>query len=202
MPEATVLHKTVQPDHTKKLSDGKYSFVISSETPDLAGDIVVQRGMKPISDRIPAQIDHSGRMRDVIGYWSDFKQVGRKTVAVLNLADKGISRTADLIRGLLDSGIRMASSIGFMSDDYEPISTGGKRFKTSKICEISVVCQPCQPDALSIAKSLGFEAVEAEQILADASPAQSQTPSVSADLTIDKSKAAILKANRLLRKLS
>lgn len=201
MPEATVLHKTVQLDHTKKLSDGKYSFVISSETPDLAGDIMVQRGIKMVGERIPAQIDHSGRMRDVIGYWSDFKTVGRKTVAVLNLAEKGISRTSDLIRGLLDSGIRMASSIGFTSDDYEPISNGGRKFKSWTLQEVSVVATPCNPEALSIAKSLGFEAGEAEQILADASPAQSQTPSVSADLTIDKSKAAILKANRLLRKL-
>ena len=61
----------------KSTSDGRPRYVISTEQLDLQGDIVVQAGLAPVSDRIPAQVDHSGKMRDLIGWWSDIEVRGK-----------------------------------------------------------------------------------------------------------------------------
>lgn len=135
-------------------------FVLSSESVDLMGDVVVQSGMELISDRIPAQIDHGGSMWDLIGHWTDFKRAGTRTTAELVLLEKGISRAADLVRALLDAGLRLAASIGFVPLASEYIRDAandritGERYQRSALVEASVVVVPANPDALSLAKSL------------------------------------------------
>ena len=135
-------------------------FVLSTESVDLMGDVVVQSGLSPISERIPAQIDHRGSMNALIGWWSDFETRDARTTATLVLLEKGLSQTADLIRALVDAGVRLAASIGFVPTEYEDILdekhnwTGGYRFLKSLLVEASVVVVPANPEALSIAKSL------------------------------------------------
>ena len=103
------VHRTANPDNP-------LTFIISSESVDLAGDIVVQAGLKPINSRIPAQIDHGGSMHDVIGSWRNIQTKGDKTFADLHLLPAGVSRTADLVRALAAAGLRLAASIGFKPD--------------------------------------------------------------------------------------
>lgn len=142
-------------------SSGRHRFVLSTETPDLAGDVVVQAGRENVSARIPAQVDHSGSIRDLIGHWENIKTEGKRTTAELVLFDKGVSWVADLVRTLLDSGVRMAASIGFQSikreDIRDPDTDHGRfmgyRFQRWKLLEGSVVVVPANPDALSFAKS-------------------------------------------------
>lgn len=124
------------------------------------GDIVVQAGLRPVGPRIPAQVDHSGKMRDLIGWWDNIELRGRRTFADLVLFDRGISRTADMVRELHDAGVKLAASIGFHPDltegGTEPILDKktevitGWRFNRSTLVEASVVVVPANPGALSV----------------------------------------------------
>ena len=153
--------------------EGRYRYVISTDQVDLMGDIVVQEGLKPVSERIPAQVDHSGRLRDQIGYWTNIERKGHKTYATLNLFPEGLSRNADLVRAMHEADMPMASSIGFVPDindgGYELIRdeqndhVTGYRFLRSLLVETSVVVVPANPGALSVrsaefAKRLGLDA--------------------------------------------
>lgn len=157
MPEQ-IIRKT-SPSASQE-QDGTYTFVVSSEEPDLVGDIVVQEGLSPASKRLPAQVDHAGKMYALIGAWKNLRRDGKETLADLSLLEKGISRTADMVRALLESGVQLAASIGFMPTEYEPIEEknpyGGMRFIKATLTEISVVVVPAAPQALSIVKSFGF----------------------------------------------
>jgi len=170
---------------TKSGKDGRPRFVISTDQTDLVGDIVVQQGLKPVSTRLPAQVDHSGQMRDLIGWWSDLATEGAKTLATLNLFEPGLSPMADMVRALHDAGVRMAASIGFVPDftdggiellrDKQNDSVTGYKFNRSKLIETSVVVVPANPGALSvrsldIAKQCGMTAARFERfVMTDAS---------------------------------
>lgn len=140
-------------------ADG-YLFTISTESRDLMGDIVVQAGREDVAERIPAQLDHSGAMRDLIGHWTSIQTRGAKTTARLKLFDRGLSPAADMVRALLDAGLRMAASIGFLSvkrewirePDTDQGAITGIRFLRWKLLEASVVVVPANPEALSAAK--------------------------------------------------
>lgn len=162
-----------QAEVTKSPKTGGPRFVISTEQVDLQGDIVVQSGLAPVSERIPAQVDHSGKMRDLIGWWDNITTTGKRTLADLVLFDPGISAMADMVRALHDAGVKLAASIGFLPDlsdgGYELIRDAsndwvtGVKFIRSKLIETSVVVVPANPGALSvrsldIAKSFGLDA--------------------------------------------
>ncbi|SCK49108.1 Caudovirus prohead protease [Variovorax sp. HW608] len=153
--------------------EGRYRYVISTDQVDLMGDIVVQEGLKAVADRIPAQVDHSGKIRDQIGYWTDIELKGHKTFATLNLFPEGLSRNADLVRAMHEADMPMASSIGFVPDmteggfeyirDEKNEFITGYRFLRSLLVETSVVVVPANPGALSLrsaefAKRLGMDA--------------------------------------------
>jgi hypothetical protein len=145
-----------------KTPTGAWRFVISSETRDLAGDVVVQAGREDVSERIPAQVDHSGAMRDLVGYWTNIQTKDLRTFADLVLLETGLSPAADMVRALLEAGVRMASSIGFQSikrewirePDTDEGRITGIRFLRWKLLEASIVVVPANPEALSTAKNL------------------------------------------------
>ncbi|MET0402533.1 MAG: hypothetical protein ABW123_09025, partial [Cystobacter sp.] len=152
-------------DHAEVKAEGtsrdSWRFVISHEAVDLMGDIVEQAGLAPVADRIPAQVDHSGQVRDLIGWWEGIKTEGKRTTATLKLFKEGITPIADLVRTLLGESVRMAASIGFVPREYELIRDKedmptGYRFIKSTLIETSVVVVPAQPLALNISKSLGL----------------------------------------------
>lgn len=162
---------------TKSAKDGRPRYVISSDQPDLVGDIIVQEGMRPVSARIPAQVDHSGQMHDVVGWWDDIERavVGKitKTLATLHLFEPGITRTADMVRAMHEAGMRMAASVGFVPDyeegGYELLHDAkndhvtGIKWLRCTLIEASVVVVPANPGALSVrsydlAKRLGMDA--------------------------------------------
>lgn len=158
---------------TRSPATGGPRFVLSTEDVDLQGDIVVQAGLKPVGPRIPAQVDHSGKMRDLIGWWDNIKTEGRRTLGDLVLLEPGISRAADMVRALSDAGVRLAASIGFAPDfeegGYELLRDSanewvtGIKFLRSTLLEASVVVVPANPGALSVraldvAKRFGLDA--------------------------------------------
>lgn len=155
-----IIHKVLTEPVEKANDDGAYRFVISSEDVDLVGDIVVQAGLTPVSERIPAQVDHSGKMADMIGVWRNLQTRAKKTYADLHLFERGVSPMADMVRQLLDMKVQLAASIGFVpiDDEYEFIEGGrGIRFLRSILHETSVVVTPANPTALSVVKSHGFD---------------------------------------------
>lgn len=203
---------------TKSAKDGRPRYVISTEQVDLVGDIVVQAGLKPVGPRIPAQVDHSGQMRDLVGWWEDFEREtsGKiaKTLATLHLFEPGLTRAADLVRALHEAGMRMAASIGFVPDltdggyelrrDTTNDHVIGVKFIRSTLIESSIVVVPANPGALSVrsyelAKHFGMDAkrfdsfvmTEASQRLLRGMPVH-DVKARAAD--------AVLKATRLLER--
>jgi len=147
-----------------RAADEPLTFVISSESVDLAGDVVVQDGMKPARVPIPAQTDHAGKVEKQIGTWRNFVRKGRQTLADLYLLPPGISPQADLVRALADAGLRLAASIGFAPNwakteeitDKDKHITGFK-FLETRLLEVSVVVVPAQPEALQVRSLLRNE---------------------------------------------
>jgi phage head maturation protease len=136
-------------------------FILSTDDLDLVGDIIVQEGGLSLArDPIPAQIDHSGSMHDLVGAWKNVRIDKHRTEATLDLMPKGTSKTVDLIHAIKSTGIRMAASVGFIPDDYEAIwdKKGewitGFKFLKSRLTEASIVVTPANPQALQIAKSM------------------------------------------------
>jgi hypothetical protein len=205
-----------QAEVIKSSRTGGPRFVISTEQVDLQGDIVVQAGLAPVSPRIPAQVDHSGKMRDLIGWWDDIKTEGKRTLADLVLFEPGISPMADMVRALHDAGVRMAASIGFVPDmedgGYELIRDGandwvtGVRFIRSKLIETSVVVVPANPGALStrsleIGKSFGLDAQRFNSfVLSEAS--QHLLRGMPRHDALVRAAAAVQKANAMLKGVS
>jgi hypothetical protein len=166
---------------SKSPRTGGPRFVISTGEVDLMGDIVVQQGLAPISARIPAQVDHSGKMRDLIGWWDNIEldKSNDRTTADLVLFDKGLSPVADMVRALDEAGVQMASSIGFMpewsGDGYEVLfdeeeNFTGIKFNRSRLIETSVVVVPANPGALQlrsaqVAKRMGVDEARVRNFL-------------------------------------
>jgi hypothetical protein len=143
-------------------TDTGLRFTISTEAPDLAGDIVVQSGLTPAYQPLPAMVDHGVDMGDLIGTWRDIANQGQRTSARLELLPQGISRSADFVRALHKAGVRLAASVKFLPDETEPIVAKGAgsrvtgyRYLRSRLVEASVVPMPCNAEALQeVGKSL------------------------------------------------
>src|SRR5215510_637811 len=88
-------------------ADGGIRFVLSTDTPDLTGDVVVQQGLSLSRTPLPAMIDHGGGIFDLIGEWRNFVFGQHQTTAVLRLLEPGISRAADLVRSLFNAGVQL-----------------------------------------------------------------------------------------------
>jgi HK97 family phage major capsid protein len=136
-------------------------FVVSTDSVDLMGDQIVQRGIETPSKRIPAQVDHSGRFADSIGFWDNLQvDKGGQTLADLHLLPRGTSPLVDLVWALRDHGALLAASVGMRVKKWEPIvdaiskkATGGRRFLQTVLHEISLVVSPANHEALEIMKS-------------------------------------------------
>ena len=187
-----IVRKTIDATVEKAPDSEGYRFVISSEEPDLMRDIVVQSGLTPVADRIPAQVDHSGKMADMVGLWKNFVVRAKKTYADLHLFERGISKTADMVRVLLEQNVQLAASIGFvpLDDEYEFLDTGGIKFLKTQLIETSVVVVPAHPQALSIIKSAGIDPA----LLRTSAPKPSHQ-------TILKARHVLRRADTTLRKL-
>jgi hypothetical protein len=139
---------------------GSPRFVLSTDTPDLMGDVVVQSGLQ-IPERLPAQIDHAGSMWSAIGKWIDVERDAHRTLATLQLLPEGISKAADLVRGMVKAGLRLGASIGFQPLEWEPVDPRKDdwwdplRFLKAQLLEASIVVVPANPEALAVAKRLG-----------------------------------------------
>ena len=143
----------------KKSSAGRIAdtqtFVLTTETPDRVGDIVVLDGLSLKNFKSnPVALVHHNSGDFPVGVWKNIRKQGDALVADLVLAAKGTSRVADLARALIEQGILRAVSIGFRVMKAEPIQPRGMKFFQSELLEASLVSIPMNPRAVMVAKSL------------------------------------------------
>jgi hypothetical protein len=180
-------------------TDQGLRFTLSTESPDLAGDVVVQSGLVPAYQPLPAMIDHGNDMSDLIGTWRDLTNNGQRTSARLDLLPQGISASADLVRALHKAGIRLAASVKFLPDELEEIREKGAaktfpprfRYLRSRLVEASVVAMPCNAEALQeVGKSLPQYRAAIDQLVRQEAALSSATRA--------KAVAAVKRINALL----
>lgn len=137
-----------------RMADTK-TFVLSAETPDRVGDVVIQRGIDLTNfKQNPVALVQHERKALPIGVWKNIRVQGDATLADLHLATVGTSRIADLARGLIDQGILRAVSVGFMALESIRLEPRGTKFLKSELLEASLVSVPMHPRAVMVAKSL------------------------------------------------
>ncbi len=146
------------------------TFVLTTQSPDRVGDIVMLDGLdlKAFKENPVALVHH--RSGDFpVGVWKNLRVVGDALLGDLHLASKGVSKIADLARGLVEQGILRAVSIGFRASKAEAMKPRGMRFLKSELLEASLVSVPMNPRAVIIAKSLGMSDAEMKEFFTDPS---------------------------------
>lgn len=147
----TVIHKTVAE------RDGM-DFVLSDETVDRYGDVIVAGGwdLRTFKKNPIALWAHDSR--SVIGTWQNVRVEGRRLIGRLVFAARGTSDRIDELISLVEQGILRAVSVGFRPLEAEPIDKerpyGPQRYTKQELLETSLVAVPANPAALALAKSL------------------------------------------------
>lgn len=138
-----------------------YIVTGTASTPDidLAGDIVEPTGVE-YSLPLPLLTEHDrgqpvGQVVDVkvspagINFTAHLPKVPEAGIVRDRIIEAVHNLKHRLIRGV---------SIGFSGLDYEPLRTGGKRFKRWRWLELSLVTVPCNPAAaVATVKALELE---------------------------------------------
>lgn len=164
-------------------------FVMSAATPDRVKDTIEPSAYKSAAkiDKLIALWQHDPDRP--IGFWTNLKADGDRLVGHIKLASTNL---AQMVKQLIADGVPLSSSIGFRGKG-EPNDIGGIHFKTLELLECSVVSVPAHPRAVQIAKNFGLVSV------IDAQPDAAQS-GITQNENITRAKAAILAANRALRK--
>lgn len=141
-------------------ADDPMEFILSTESVDRDGDILVQSGwdLKSFRKNPIALFGHNHG--NPIGTWSGVRISGKQLIGRLTLAKQGTSQVVDEVRSLIEQRILRTVSVGFSSSDAAPIDEdnpwGGIKFSKMELHEASIVAVPANPEAVSLAKSLGI----------------------------------------------
>ena len=148
-----MLRKFVRVENDAQLGARQIRIVVSDETVDRVGDVMVAEGCD-ISDYKANPI--------VLAQHDPNQPIGRcqieikngRVEALIDFAPEGISARADEYCGLAKAGIINAASVGFEPVEFENIKGGGRRYTKWKLLENSLVSVPANPSALVVARSL------------------------------------------------
>lgn len=165
-------------------------FIMSAATPDRVADTIEPSAYKSAihSEKIIALWQHDAEKP--VGYWTNIKADGDRLTGYLKVAGTNLGL---MIKQLIADGVPLGASIGFRGKG-EPNKKGGIHFKEIDIFETSIVSIPAHPRAMQIAKSFGLGSV----VEPDESPVKSDHKPQTEE--IKRAKAAILAANRALRR--
>ncbi|MFZ9683622.1 MAG: HK97 family phage prohead protease [Cephaloticoccus sp.] len=164
-------------------------FVMSAATPDRVKDTIDPVAYKSAArtEKLIALWQHDPEKP--IGFWTNLKAEGDRLTGYIKLAGTNL---AQMVKQLIDDGVPLSSSIGFRGKG-EANDIGGIHFKSIELLECSIVSVPAHPRAVQIAKSFGLSSViESEPEIA--------VSGITPNETLIKARAAILKANRAVRK--
>lgn len=130
-------------------------FILSDETVDRYGDVVVASGWQLANFKLNPIALFNHNSNAPIGTWKNIRVDDRKLKARLVFADEGTSPRIDELRSLARQNILRAASVGFAPIEDEPLSEGrGTRYTKNELLEVSLVSVPANPAALALARSL------------------------------------------------
>jgi HK97 family phage major capsid protein/HK97 family phage prohead protease len=134
--------------------DDLINFVMSDETVDGAGDIIMADGWnlsRFAKNRNPVALYGHNSRELPIGRWENVRVEGKRLVGALRLAAAGTSELVDSIRKLFAQGMLNAVSVGFRPMKAEPLNPDdpweGYRYLKQELLECSVVAVPANPNA-------------------------------------------------------
>jgi len=137
---------------------GGLEFVLSDETPDRMGDVIMVNGWQLANFKRNPIALFGHRSDFPIGTWSDMRIERQQLRGRLVMAPEGTSPRIDEIRRLIDAGVLKAVSVGFKALKYEALDPddiwGGLRYLEQELVETSLVSVPANPNALAVAKQL------------------------------------------------
>ncbi len=163
------------------------TWVISSDAVDRAGDVISTKALKSlVGQEVICLWQHDSALP--VGKWTNLRMVGTKLAADLKLAETSLSK---MIKALLAIDTPLGASVGFRGRGT-PREKGGLQFDAIELLETSVVSVPCNPQAMQIAKSFGVDLSNGH--------AQNAESGKNHEAIIKIAKAAILRANRTIRK--
>lgn len=184
----TVRKSTFQVQITKAETDGyDATFVMSAGSPDRVNDTIDPEAYKPnLGKKLIALWQHKDDQP--MGFWDNLRVVGDNLLGDLKVSATNLGT---MIRQLIADGVPLGASIGF-SGSGELNKIGGIHFTELELYECSIVSVPAHPLATQLAKHF-----DSSQSSADDEAASGHDRS---EAVIRKAKAAILSANRQLRK--
>jgi HK97 family phage prohead protease len=142
-------------------------FVMSTESVDRHGDIIVQSGLdiEKFMENPVALLNHRGD--SPIGLWSDVKRVTgkpRRTEGKMTLLPEGSDPNADRAAAHISFGTMKTASIGFRPKSVEAIRGDagewlGYKILEGELLECSLVTIPAQAEAIAKAMDAGDAAL-------------------------------------------
>ena len=186
--------------------DDPMKFVMSDETVDRVGDVIVAKGWNLDEFRKNPIALFGHDHQNIIGTWESVQVAGKQLVGRLKLAKEGTSELVDTVRSLVEQRILRSVSVGFQPQEMEPMKdksgrpTGGYKFMKSALHECSLVAVPCNPNALATAKGLGADRELLKEIFSDMDTGQNAAP-IDHDAQARKTGIALAKLHRSLRNI-
>lgn len=186
-------------------ADDPWEFVMSDQSVDRDGDILMADGWDLSAFRKNPIALFSHSHRDIVGKWSNVRVEGKRLLGKLTLAAEGTSELVNTVRSLVEQRILKAVSVGFIPKDFEPIKdrdgyTTGYRFTKQALHEGSLVAVPANPNALSLAKSLGASDALLKSIFCDEGTGQRAAP-IDFEAKARETGIALAKLNRSLTRI-
>jgi len=149
-----IIHKV----HAEKLSG--MSFVLSDETPDRMGDVIMANGWETANFKKNPIALFGHRSDFPLGSWKNLRVEKTRLIGDLSMAPEGTSDRIDEMRRLVEADVLKAVSVGFRDLESVPLDPkspfGGVKFLKSELVECSLVAIPANPNALAISKSLNI----------------------------------------------
>jgi HK97 family phage prohead protease len=136
------------------------SFVLSDETPDRLGDVIMSDGWQ-LEEFKKNPIALFGHKPDfAIGTWANLRVENKQLLGDLQMAPKGTSERIDEIGRLVEANILRGASVGFRPIERKPRMVKdeqvGEVFVKQTLMENSIVAIPANPNSLAIIKSLNI----------------------------------------------
>ncbi len=175
----------------EKAASAEYDarFIMSASTPDRVKDTIDEKAYEPNLGKSLIGLWQHDPDRP-IGRWDNLRVEAGKLIGDLKVASTNLGL---MIKQLIADGVPLGASIGFRGKG-EPNKVGGIHFKELELFECSVVSIPAHPRAMQIAKSFGVE-LQSSELDSNLVKSDHQPEAV-----VDRAKAAILSANKTIRK--
>jgi HK97 family phage prohead protease len=161
-PDCTVVRLAVADPVTATDGSRKVRFVFSDATVDRAGDSIDPKGWQTETFMAnPVALWAHDSASPPIGRASNVAAISGKLMGDIEFMSADISAFADSIYKMVSAGYLKAVSVGFVPLDWkfskDKDRPFGIDFTKQELLEISVCPVPCNPNALSEAKSAGID---------------------------------------------